>query len=207
MGTAGQAALAVGWLLVVIFLPDGLGGVLVRGRDWLYDAIARRHGLDPLRVRHGVVDDDARVAAAPGATPRGALRAPARTGRRRTDRRSILTVTGLSRRFGGVVAVDQVDFEVAPGEILGVIGPNGAGKTTCFEIVAGFTKPDTGTVVFDGIDVTGATPGAARPRGPGPVVPGRRALPDADRARDADGRPGAARADPPVGVRARRTHR
>ena len=57
-----------------------------------------------------------------------------------------------------MVAVDQVDFEVAAGEILGVIGPNGAGKTTCFEMVAGFTAPDTGTVVFDGIDVTRATP-------------------------------------------------
>ena len=45
-----------------------------------------------------------------------------------------------------------------PGEILGVIGPNGAGKTTCFEIVAGFTRPDRGRIVFDGIDLTGATP-------------------------------------------------
>jgi ABC-type branched-subunit amino acid transport system ATPase component len=69
-----------------------------------------------------------------------------------------LTVEGVGRRFGGVVAVDQVSFEVAPGEILGVIGPNGAGKTTCFEIVAGFTRPDQGRIVFDGMDVTAATP-------------------------------------------------
>jgi len=157
MGTAGEAALAVGWLLVVIFLPDGLAGVLVRGRDTLYDAIARRHGLDPLRVRHGVTDDVPvsplhRVPRLDGLFERPLVPAV-------TDRQApILTVRGVSRRFGGVVAVDQADFEVAPGEILGVIGPNGAGKTTCFEIVAGFTKPDAGHIVFDGIDVTGATP-------------------------------------------------
>ena len=156
MGMTGQAALAIGWLLVVIFLPDGLGGVLVRGRDRLYDAIARRHGLDPLRVRHGATEHDGRESplhAAPrldGLFEQGPVIGA--TGR------PILVVSDLSRRFGGVVAVDRVDFQVAPGEILGVIGPNGAGKTTCFEMVAGFTRPNAGTVVFDGIDVTSATP-------------------------------------------------
>ncbi|MGB0102344.1 MAG: branched-chain amino acid ABC transporter permease/ATP-binding protein [Nocardioides sp.] len=158
LGTAGQAALAVGWLLVVIFMPDGLGGLLVRGRDRVYDAIARRHGVDPLRARHGAVEDDGRVSPLHDAPRLEGLfdrAAPEQVG---APGAPILTVTSLSRRFGGVVAVDQVDFQVAPGEILGVIGPNGAGKTTCFEMVAGFTRPDTGTVVFDGIDVTRATP-------------------------------------------------
>lgn len=157
MGMVGQAALAVGWLLVVIFLPDGLGGILVRGRDRLYDALARRHGIDPARVRHGVDTDEAMTSPLHQAPQLEGLfeRAPAPE---TTGAKPILTVTGLSRRFGGVVAVDQVDFQVAPGEILGVIGPNGAGKTTCFEMVAGFTKPDTGAVVFDGNDVTRSTP-------------------------------------------------
>jgi ABC-type branched-subunit amino acid transport system ATPase component/ABC-type branched-subunit amino acid transport system permease subunit len=158
LSTVGQAALAVFWLLVVIFLPDGLGGVLVRGRDELYDWLARRHGIDPLRERHGVVEGDGATPSSPlherprleGLAPRLPLGA-ARPG-------PILTVEAVSRRFGGVVAVDHVGFEVAPGEILGVIGPNGAGKTTCFEIVAGFTAPDRGRIVFDGIDVTRATP-------------------------------------------------
>ena len=70
----------------------------------------------------------------------------------------MLVVTDLARHFGGVVAVDGVDFEVRRGEILGVIGPNGAGKTTVFEIVAGFTAPDTGQVVFDGADITWSSP-------------------------------------------------
>ncbi|MBB3043633.1 branched-chain amino acid ABC transporter permease/ATP-binding protein [Nocardioides soli] len=157
MSTVGQAALAVAWLLVVIFLPDGIGGVLVRGRDLLYDGLARRHGIDPLRERHGVVDATGHASSPLHERPRleGLVpRAPAAT----HGAASILTVDGVSRRFGGVVAVDHVGFEVAPGEILGVIGPNGAGKTTCFEIVAGFTRPDRGRIVFDGIDVTSATP-------------------------------------------------
>ncbi|WP_244932140.1 branched-chain amino acid ABC transporter permease/ATP-binding protein [Nocardioides sp. W7] len=159
MGMAGQAALAIGWLLVVIFLPDGLGGVMVRMRDSLYDGLARRHGLDPLRERHGVVDLDAEghVSSPLHERPRLEGLAPrVAPGARTTG--PILTVDGISRRFGGVVAVDHVSFQVEQGEILGVIGPNGAGKTTCFEIVAGFTATDRGRVVFDGIDVTGATP-------------------------------------------------
>jgi ABC-type branched-subunit amino acid transport system ATPase component/ABC-type branched-subunit amino acid transport system permease subunit len=157
MGMVGQAALAVGWLLVVIFLPDGLGGVLVRGRDALYDALARRHGLDPLRERHGVVDLTGQVSSPLHERPRLEGLVP-RVPVEARSAGSILAVDGVGRRFGGVVAVDHVSFQVAPGEILGVIGPNGAGKTTCFEIVAGFTKPDRGRVVFDGMDVTNASP-------------------------------------------------
>jgi ABC-type branched-subunit amino acid transport system ATPase component/ABC-type branched-subunit amino acid transport system permease subunit len=154
----GQAALAVFWLLVVIFLPDGLGGVLVRGRDQLYDWIARRHGIDPLRERHGVdLDETGHVTSPLHARPRleGLVPRVEAEARRAGP---ILTVDSISRRFGGVVAVDHVSFEVEPGEILGVIGPNGAGKTTCFELVAGFTTPDRGRIVFDGIDLTKASP-------------------------------------------------
>ncbi|KQW53689.1 hypothetical protein ASC77_05330 [Nocardioides sp. Root1257] len=157
MGMVGQAVLAVGWLLVVIFLPDGLGGVLVRGRDQLYDWLARRQGIDPLRERHGVFDVSGHASSPLHEKPRLEGLVPRVPAGARSSR-PILTVDSVSRRFGGVVAVDHVGFEVAPGEILGVIGPNGAGKTTCFEIVAGFTAPDRGRIVLDGIDVTGATP-------------------------------------------------
>ncbi len=157
MGMVGQAVLAVAWLLVVIFLPDGLGGILVRGRDLLYDALARRQGIDPLRERHGVVESSGQASSPLHEKPRleGLV---ARIAPESLSRGPILVVDGVSRRFGGVVAVDTVSFEVAQGEILGVIGPNGAGKTTCFEIVAGFTKPDRGRIFFDGIDLTAATP-------------------------------------------------
>ena len=63
---------------------------------------------------------------------------------------SLLQVTGLTRRFGGLVAVNRLDFAVEPGEILGLIGPNGAGKTTVFSLLTGFLRPDHGDIVFDG---------------------------------------------------------
>lgn len=63
---------------------------------------------------------------------------------------SLLTVTGLSRRFGDYQALDQADFEVYPGEILGIIGPNGAGKTTLMECLTGLQPADAGEVIFRG---------------------------------------------------------
>jgi branched-chain amino acid transport system ATP-binding protein len=69
-----------------------------------------------------------------------------------------LSVHGLFVRFGGIVAVDDVSFAVAPGEILGVIGPNGAGKTTMFDLISGFTSADAGRVVLAGQDISNKTP-------------------------------------------------
>jgi len=62
----------------------------------------------------------------------------------------LLQVTGLTRRFGGLVAVNRLDFMVETGEILGLIGPNGAGKTTVFSLLTGFLRPDNGHIIFDG---------------------------------------------------------
>jgi branched-chain amino acid transport system ATP-binding protein len=67
----------------------------------------------------------------------------------------MLEVSGLTKRFAGVTALDGVSFAVGRGEILGLFGPNGAGKTTCFHCLSGFVRPDAGRVVFDGRDVTG----------------------------------------------------
>ena len=71
---------------------------------------------------------------------------------------ALLDVTKLSRRFGGVRAVDGIDFVANQGEIVGVIGPNGAGKTTLFNIVTGFYDPDEGTIEFDGHNLAGLKP-------------------------------------------------
>ena len=78
-----------------------------------------------------------------------------------------LEVVGLTRSFGGVKAVDDVTFAVAPGEILGIIGPNGAGKTTVFELVSGFLPAESGRVVLGGRDVTGWSADARARRGLG----------------------------------------
>ncbi len=71
---------------------------------------------------------------------------------------AVLEVEGLSKRFGGLVAVHDVSVSVARGEIVGVIGPNGAGKTTLFGLISGFIKPSSGRVRFKGQVITGMPP-------------------------------------------------
>ncbi|MGW0082196.1 ABC transporter ATP-binding protein [Streptomyces sp. NPDC003393] len=77
----------------------------------------------------------------------------------------LLEVAGLSRRFGGVTAVDQVSFTVSPGSARAVIGPNGAGKTTLLDLITGFTAPDQGRILLDGEDITGVAPHRLPQRG------------------------------------------
>jgi branched-chain amino acid transport system ATP-binding protein len=67
----------------------------------------------------------------------------------------LLVTTGLKRHFGGLKAVDGVDFTLMPGEIRAVIGPNGAGKTTFVSLVCGRIAPSAGRIAFDGADITG----------------------------------------------------
>lgn len=67
----------------------------------------------------------------------------------------LLICQNAGKRFGGVIAVKGVSFEVNKGEIVGLIGPNGAGKTTLFNVIAGSLKPTEGKILFDGHDITG----------------------------------------------------
>jgi len=67
----------------------------------------------------------------------------------------VLTVSDLSKRFGGFLAVNQVSFEVRQGEILGLIGPNGSGKSTTFNLIAGTLAPSAGSIRFDGVEISG----------------------------------------------------
>jgi ABC-type branched-subunit amino acid transport system ATPase component/ABC-type branched-subunit amino acid transport system permease subunit len=73
-------------------------------------------------------------------------------------RETILAVAGVSKAFGGVRAVQDVNFTVRRGEVLGLIGPNGAGKTTLFNILNGFVRPSAGTVTFDGRNIARTRP-------------------------------------------------
>ncbi len=100
----------------------------------------------------------ARPAAKPAATPSGAVRAMAAGPGKAATAEPFFEVQSLSKRFGGLVAVREVTFQIKKGEILGLIGPNGAGKTTIFNLVTGFIPPDSGRVVFRGETVTGLRP-------------------------------------------------
>ncbi|HEV3396803.1 MAG TPA: branched-chain amino acid ABC transporter ATP-binding protein/permease [Xanthobacteraceae bacterium] len=121
-------------ILVVLLAPEG---IFWRVRDWLRRP--RVAGLGPVNPIAPPI-----AAAVPEATP--------------TQRRPILTVSDLSKSFGGLRAVANATFEVGDGEILGIIGPNGAGKTTLFNLLNGFLKPDAGTVAFAGRELVGLKP-------------------------------------------------
>ena len=82
----------------------------------------------------------------------GAAAAPPRGGE------PILATSGVTKAFGGLVAVEDVDFAIPRGGIVSIIGPNGAGKTTFFNMLTGLYRPTTGRIVFDGRDVTGKRP-------------------------------------------------
>jgi ABC-type branched-subunit amino acid transport system ATPase component len=78
---------------------------------------------------------------------------------------AILEVRGLGKRFGGLPAVDGVDLDVEAGEVFAIIGPNGAGKSTLLKMISGMLTPSTGSVVFDGVDITGRKPHLVRHAG------------------------------------------
>jgi len=77
--------------------------------------------------------------------------------------RQFLHISGVTVRFGGIVALDDVSIQADAGEVVGIIGPNGAGKTTLFDVISGIRKPDGGRVELDGVDLSNsAASGRAR---------------------------------------------
>ncbi len=81
------------------------------------------------------------------------------------DDAALLEVQGLTKRFGGVAAVNNVSFELAPGRIVGLIGPNGAGKTTLVNLITGVHRASSGSLRFNGEDVSGQQPFESAQRG------------------------------------------
>ncbi|MBI4787983.1 MAG: ABC transporter ATP-binding protein [Chloroflexi bacterium] len=71
---------------------------------------------------------------------------------------ALLEARQVTKRFGGLVAVDKVDFAIEPGMIASLIGPNGAGKTTFFNCITGFYRPEEGEILFDGVNIAGLRP-------------------------------------------------
>ena len=78
---------------------------------------------------------------------------------------ALLEINSLAKQFGGIKALDGVDFQIDEGEIVSVIGPNGAGKTSFFNVISGMFKPDAGTIVFDGEEIGGWPPNAITRKG------------------------------------------
>jgi branched-chain amino acid transport system permease protein len=141
----------LGLVLVMLFKPEGLAGRRAR----------------PPRVE---VDEAAEAAALTVAAPApDAEHIPAwlRDGRRRgaAPGGALLEVRGLTKSFGGLVAVNEVDLAIPAGSIVGLIGPNGAGKTTFFNLVTGLIRPDRGEILLAGESIVGRRPNAIVGRG------------------------------------------
>ncbi len=131
--------LVYGALMVgtVVFAPAGLAGAAGQARRRL----AVRWPSVPLLVPRFLLGEG--LSDSPASVPPVAGGAPA------------IRVVGVCRRFRGVLALDEVSLEVAPGEIHGIIGPNGSGKTTLFNVMSGVHRPGGGAVLLHGRDVTG----------------------------------------------------
>jgi branched-chain amino acid transport system permease protein len=156
---AGLVTLIHDRLQTLLPLLFGLGGnfeTIVFGALLLFVLQMAPEGIWPhlvrARSRRRRIVGDAPALPARAMPPRGA---------------PLLEVAGLTRRFGGLVAVNGVGFSMQAGEIVGLIGPNGAGKSTTFNLLTGVDRPDAGTVRFLGQPVTGLSPQAIARRGIG----------------------------------------
>jgi branched-chain amino acid transport system permease protein len=145
LGAAWRLALGVIFVLLVCFLRRGvLGG--------LRDLVSRLRGASSPEVRAAEPDPGDWLESA---TPIGALEASAREhAEGSTSGQPILVAKGLTKRYGGLVANSNIDFAVEAGELRGIIGPNGAGKSTFFKMLTCEVQASSGSILFDGQDIT-----------------------------------------------------
>jgi branched-chain amino acid transport system permease protein len=146
LGAAWKLVLGLVFVLLVTFLRRGIiGGI----KDLYVLATSRRNG-------HEATDAES-LADFGDAPEQGAAAVALAPHRRASDRTSgpILQATGLTKRYGGLVANSDIDFTVNHGELRGVIGPNGAGKSTFFKMLTCEVTPTSGTILFEGNDITG----------------------------------------------------
>jgi ABC-type branched-subunit amino acid transport system ATPase component len=143
----------LGLTLVMLFKPEGLAGRRTRPPAVDVDEGEEATALvaAPTAPRADSIPAWLRERAVPRAVPDG--------------RRPILEARAVTKIFGGLVAVNQVDLTIPEGAIIGLIGPNGAGKTTLFNVVTGLLRPDGGEILFDGRSIVGLRPNAIVARG------------------------------------------
>jgi ABC-type branched-subunit amino acid transport system ATPase component len=158
LDSAETLASGIGWVFLLVQLPGGIGQGLAPLRNAIVDGLARRAGLDPVEERSITPGGGVDAAVGLAVTPRTRVRP-------QPEGETILVAKDLTKRFGGLTAVDDVNLVVYSGEILGLIGPNGAGKTTLFELLGGFTRPDRGKVYFEGKDISRVRPEERARRG------------------------------------------
>jgi branched-chain amino acid transport system permease protein len=144
LGATWKLVLGIVFVLLVVFLRHGIiGGLIDLAR------MARGHGKHsepkPTDWKNPASAEE-EVAAAPAPGPLSSAVSDADT---------ILQATGLSKRYGGIIANSNIDFKVNRGELRGIIGPNGAGKSTFFKMLTCEIPPTSGTIVFEGQDITG----------------------------------------------------
>ena len=145
LGAAWTLVLGTVFVLLVCFLRRGIVG----GLEDLYRWIAGKRSTASEASAPIAAPSVASTPAATAAPP------PARTGPARTG--VILQATGLTKRYGGLVANSDIDFTVNHGELRGIIGPNGAGKSTFFKMLTCEVHPTSGTIMFEGRDITGTS--------------------------------------------------
>lgn len=139
---------------VIVLLPEVFRDLdktrfLIFGAILIFVMVVRPAGLFPLRARRYAVPPGAALELAPASTHwmENAAEAP-----------PILRCEGVTKRFGGLIAVDKVSFEVSRGAIFALIGPNGAGKSTLFNLISGGIRSDSGTIELDGVPLSNLKP-------------------------------------------------
>ncbi|TFC46634.1 branched-chain amino acid ABC transporter ATP-binding protein/permease [Cryobacterium sp. TMT1-21] len=136
-------------ILVILLLPGGL----FQAATTLWQKLPFGGKRPPVDAHAHAAEDDTTIPQLPAVSTPVAAGEP------------ILVISGLTKRYGGVVAVNDVSLSVPAGSILGLIGPNGAGKTTCFNMISGALTPTSGTVTFLGQVISGRKPHVAAAHG------------------------------------------
>jgi branched-chain amino acid transport system permease protein len=146
LGATWKLVLGLVFVLLVTFLRRGIIGGLIDLADFIRRGGRKKQERPEPDMAAYEDDDDGNI---------GSSAAPAALGSEVAKSDVVLQATGLSKRYGGVIANDNVDFTVQRGELRGVIGPNGAGKSTFFKMLTCEIHPTSGQIVFEGQDITG----------------------------------------------------